>query len=106
MKFNVKAENIDICPNDKYGVNCTIECDTSDILDQLTTAEIISEVGSDTILGEIGECEAASYFGENIISNFDINDVLSIYPIEEIINHIGEDAFKSYIRDIMIDKII
>lgn len=106
MIFNVNANSVNISPIGRQSVSCEIDCESSDIINQISIKDVVDIIGTSELLSEIDESDVINHFKKNILNNFDIDEILEVFSIEDIIKHIGEDYFREYIRDIMIDKLI
>lgn len=101
MIFKLNSNSVNITPTDRYNVSCEIDCDTSEVIEQ-----IMDNVKINKLLENIDISDVISYYGKDLLNNFDIDDILKVFSIEDIIKYLGEDSFRDYIRDVMIDKII
>lgn len=107
MKINISTDEATITPGGYRSFSVDFECNPSDIVNQLDVEDITTNYNRlDDLIDAIGINSFAYHFGSKILSHFTIDEVLEQFPIEEIINHIGQDNFKNYIREIFIDKII
>lgn len=106
MRLSLSSDEANITPSGYRSFNVELECDVSDVVNQLSPGDVISNMNVNELLEGIGDEVCVGHFGTGLISHFTIDEVLEYHTIEEIIKHIGHEKFKSYIREIFIDKII
>ncbi len=106
MRITIQSDDANITPGGYKTFNVELECDTKDVVNQLSPGDVISCMPIDELLDGIGDDVCVGHFGTRLLEQFTIDEVLEYHTIEDIIKHLGHDKFKSYIREIFIDKII
>lgn len=107
MRLSLSSDDANITPGGYKSFNVELECNPSDVVNQLSAKDISDNFNDlDDLIESIGVDSCVYHFRTELLEQFTIDEVLEQFPIEEIIKHLGHDKFKSYIREIFIDKII
>lgn len=105
-KMELKVDSVDVRPSSYDYVDCTIEVDEDQVLGHFGTKEIIDIIGESVILDEIKSYDVVDHYGDILLSHFSVSNILEHFPIEDFIEYLGEDVFRTHLRDIYIDDIL
>lgn len=106
MKLSISSSDIQISPGNYNSVSVELDCEPTELINQLEVKDITDTVDHSDLLEHIDIDTCVNHFGSELIGHFTPDEVLEVIPIEEFIKSVGQEQFKSYIRDIYIDGVL